>query len=178
MRTNFPSNPNKTINSDELLFVSKMNATAKKLGMVNTKYGNVHGVWHENNYSTCIDQCILIKKCWKLDLFRELVRTENYTGWVTKEDGDIITVDFVQTNKMVADGYAGIKTGVTEYAGPCLATLKQIDNKQIVVVLLKASSMDNRFKDAYSITDWVLGNYGEINKISEQMRLSAKKKTN
>ncbi len=51
----------------------------------------------------------------------------------------------------------GVKTGVTPSAGPCLAAnLKTLDNtKNIIVVLLKTSGLEERFTEATHLYEYV-----------------------
>jgi D-alanyl-D-alanine carboxypeptidase len=42
------------------------------------------------------------------------------------------------TNKLLEDGFDGIKTGITETAGPCLAA----SYKDIIIVVLNSKSMN------------------------------------
>lgn len=57
------------------------------------------------------------------------------------------------------NGYDGVKTGVTETAGPCLATsfkyLKHTDQpRRLVCVLLNCKSMDERWVETKSLINW------------------------
>ena len=45
------------------------------------------------------------------------------------------------TNKLLDDGFEGIKTGITETAGPCLAAYY----KDLVIVVLNSKSMNERW---------------------------------
>lgn len=108
------------VTNNEAYFIKRMNLVAKKLGLKNTKYSNVHGVYHDNNWSTTFDQCLLVQKSMKWKLFKQLIKTYDYDCIVTKDCGEQVSLKFVQTNKLVKkDGYIGVKTGVTEAAGPC-----------------------------------------------------------
>jgi len=65
---------------------------------------------------------------------------------------------------------------VTEAAGPCLASLKNHQEKLIAVVVLKVASMNLRYDECESITDWVYERYNQIQSIHVQMRNSVKKR--
>jgi D-alanyl-D-alanine carboxypeptidase len=43
--------------------------------------------------------------------------------------------------------YKGIKTGTTEAAGPCLASLLQINNREFIIVVLNSRTLKSRYKD-------------------------------
>ena len=63
--------------------------------------------------------------------------------------------------------YYGLKTGVTEAAGPCLSAFYERDNKSFVVVLLGSKSMEARWQEVPLLVSWavkqrssVVDNYG------------------
>jgi D-alanyl-D-alanine carboxypeptidase len=66
----------------------------------------------------------------KYPLLREVVKTIEFTF------GNGVKVE--NTNKLLEDGFEGIKTGITETAGPCLAACY----KDLVVVVLNSKSMN------------------------------------
>lgn len=43
--------------------------------------------------------------------------------------------------------YKGIKTGITNSAGPCLASLVEYAQRQFIIIVLNCKSMKQRFKD-------------------------------
>ncbi len=45
---------------------------------------------------------------------------------------------FENTNKLLEDGFDGIKTGITDTAGPCLAA----SYKDFIIVVLNSKSMN------------------------------------
>lgn len=48
---------------------------------------------------------------------------------------------YENTNRLLEDGFDGIKTGITETAGPCLAA----SYKDIIIVVLNSKSMNERW---------------------------------
>lgn len=48
---------------------------------------------------------------------------------------------YLNTNKLLEDGFDGIKTGITDSAGPCLAA----SYKDFIVVVLNSKSMSDRW---------------------------------
>ena len=44
--------------------------------------------------------------------------------------------EWVNTNKLLLKGFCGVKTGVTEAAGPCLASCYIDKNIRVVIVIL------------------------------------------
>lgn len=43
--------------------------------------------------------------------------------------------------------YVGIKTGVTNAAGPCLSSMVKVDNRQFIIIVLACSKIALRFKE-------------------------------
>jgi D-alanyl-D-alanine carboxypeptidase len=57
------------------------------------------------------------------------------------------------TNKLLRrPGFAGVKTGVTVAAGPCLASLFSVKGREFIVILLRTNKLSRRFKE----TRWIL----------------------
>lgn len=129
-------------------FVEKMNAKASLLGMRNTHYSNAHGLFSENNYSTCEDIAILCKYIMnKYPLFMEICNKPNYQMEATKEhpNGSII----VNTNELIVEStnnyyrYAsGIKTGFLDTAGRCLVSTASKDGYSYIIVSMGAPGYD------------------------------------
>jgi D-alanyl-D-alanine carboxypeptidase (penicillin-binding protein 5/6) len=54
--------------------------------------------------------------------FREVVNTKTYECYASTKDGNKRKYQWDNTNKLLGvDGFNGVKTGVTDAAGPCLA---------------------------------------------------------
>ena len=143
-------------------YLQEMNATARKLGMSRTNWANPHGLSNLNNISTAEDVAKLVMHCMKNIRFREVVATKAYNcayyhqtesgiekGWLKWEN----------TNKMLWQGWDGIKTGVTPNAGPCLAAslTRNIAGREyeFLVVLICSESMEARWKEVKDLADWI-----------------------
>ena len=50
--------------------------------------------------------------------------------------------------------YKGIKTGITNSAGPCLASLVEHAQRQFIVIVLNCKSMKQRFRDTENLRKW------------------------
>lgn len=130
-------------------FVKLMNAKAAELGMRNTHFSNAHGLFVDDNYTTCEDMAKLCTYAIeKYPVFTEIVSKPNYTMAPTTEhpDGTVI----VNTNKMLHVGsdyyysYAtGIKTGNLNEAGRCLASTATKDGMTYMIVSMGAPAEDS-----------------------------------
>jgi D-alanyl-D-alanine carboxypeptidase len=57
--------------------------------------------------------------------------------------------NWVNTNRLLGiAGFTGVKTGITEAAGACLATSFEKDGNFIIVVILQSKTMDARWEEA------------------------------
>jgi len=59
------------------------------------------------------------------------------------------------TNRLVRQGFKGIKTGYTEEAGHCLAALKYVQNHPVIIVVLGAADGHIRFEDVELAGAWL-----------------------
>jgi D-alanyl-D-alanine carboxypeptidase len=59
------------------------------------------------------------------------------------------------TNRLLYRGFSGIKTGITNKAGPCVVEQYQDEKINIIIVLLNCRSMDERWCDAVKIVNWI-----------------------
>lgn len=71
------------------------------------------------------------------------------------------SLSWENTNKMLREGWSGIKTGITPNAGPCLAASveKHLNGRELefLVILIDSASMEARWKEVRDITEWVIG---------------------
>lgn len=92
--------------------------------MGRSSWANPHGLSNCNNLSTAEDVAKLAMHCMKNAKFREIVGTKFYNcAYFQEREGAIEKgwQKWENTNKMLWQGWDGIKTGVTPNAGPCLA---------------------------------------------------------
>ena len=103
-------------------FVTEMNKNAKFLGMKHTIFANPHGMDHNKNKSTAYDMGILCCRVLRIEKFCKIVSTIDYSCEMEEKDNTIYTKEWQNTNKLLGrKGWYGIKTGITPFAGPCMA---------------------------------------------------------
>ena len=90
-------------------FVAKMNAEAKALGMVNTRYVDASGA-SKDSVSTAKDQLLLVQAAMANPVFAEIVNKKQAQVPVA---GTIFSTDTI----LGKNGIVGVKTGWTEEAG-------------------------------------------------------------
>jgi serine-type D-Ala-D-Ala carboxypeptidase (penicillin-binding protein 5/6) len=108
-------------------FVARMNATARLLGMSQTRYTDPSG-YDDATVSTAADQVRIVDRAMHLPAFASIVATPSATLPVAG------TVH--NTNTLLGhDGFVGVKTGSDDAAGGCFAfrALRRIDGKQTAI---------------------------------------------
>lgn len=135
-------------------FAGVMNGKAAELGMADTHFVNPNGLTAAGHYSTARDMAKLARYAMQNDQFREIVRQEQRTiRWESPKNKYFQAHN---TNKLLGkyEGLTGIKTGWTQAAGGCLAVGAKRNGVELIVVLMKADTPDDRFKDAEKLLDY------------------------
>ena len=108
-------------------FVARMNATARSLGMMHTRYTDPSG-YDDTTVSTAADQVRIVDRAMRVPVFASIVATTSATLPVAG------TVH--NTNALLGhDGFVGVKTGSTAAAGGCFAfrAIRWIDGKRTTI---------------------------------------------
>ena len=128
----------------ESAFTKRMNERAQALGMENTHFSNAHGLWAQQNYSSCKDMATLCEYAIsKYQVFRDIVCLPSYHMASTSYHSD--GTDIYNTNLMLDSmtdyyySYAkGIKTGTLDSAGRCLASYAEYEGTTYLIVTMGA----------------------------------------
>ncbi|EGR27368.1 hypothetical protein IMG5_197030 [Ichthyophthirius multifiliis] len=140
-------------------FVQEMNKYARELNLLQTQYSNPHGLINKSNKSNAIDQCKLSAySMFQSGLFRQVVKCKLYTCQVKNKNGQLRILTWENTNKCLQKFQnicAGLKTGTTCSAGPCLATSWKINDRNFIIVLLKCQNSEQRFVESHKIFVWI-----------------------
>lgn len=144
------------ISGSEQNFVKKMNQKAKQLGMSNTHFANSTGLQNENHYTTVKDLSLLLSSALKNKTFREIFTSSRHsTAATNKHPGGITFTSTLSQNlkKQTLSGgeILGGKTGYTNKAGLCLASLAKIDGKEYILVT--AGAKGTHKTEQYDIDD-------------------------
>lgn len=144
------------------VFVQRMNERAKQLGMLNTNFKNATGLPDEEHFTTAYDISLMS---------RELIQYPKIHEWLTIYMTDIkvgknkdVTQTLVNTNKLIRDyqGANGIKTGLTDEAGHCLAASAKRGNLSLISVILGGPTSNSRFLESKQLLDFGFANYDSI----------------
>lgn len=126
-------------------FVALMNQKAGELGLSHTRFSNVTGLHDKNNYSSAKDLSVLLEYALENDDFYRVFTTIDYQVEPTNMNPyGIYLVNSVfrhgeQYPKML-DYIIGAKTGFTEEAGVCLASLAIINDEPYILITLGAGA--------------------------------------
>lgn len=153
------------ISGSESAFVEKMNEKAAQLGMENTHFENTTGLHDENHYTTVKDLSTLLAYALKNSTFRKIFTTPSHSTAATNKHPNGITFRSTMFKKMKSTSVnggkiLGGKTGYTDEAGLCLASLAQVDGKEYIFVTAGAKTGGT---PAYNISD-ACEVYNEIDK--------------
>lgn len=143
-------------------FIDMMNEKASKLKMKDTHFTNAIGLDDENNYSSAKDLSILFKKTLENKIFKEIITSKNYTT----SDGKL---NFKSTIVKNANKYGidisyllGGKTGTTDGAGLCLASIAFANDVNYMLITLGApydKVRPHHIDDAKVVYDYFINNY-------------------
>ena len=154
------------IAGSEQNFVKMMNQKAADLGMDNSHFKNATGLHIVNHYTTVKDLAILLSYALQNDTFREIFTSSRHsTPPTNKHPGGITfysTMFEKLTNQNIFDGkILGGKTGYTDEAGLCLASLAKVGNQEYVLVT--AGAKGDNHSEQFNITDAIAA-YSSIRK--------------
>ena len=143
-------------------FVDKMNEKAKELNLNNTHFSNPVGK-DENNYSTVKDVSTLLKYALKNEEFYKIYTTREYTTTNNIRLKSTI-IDKSKKDNIDASIILGSKTGFTDDAGNCLASISKINNVNYLLVTAQANHLKSyHIMDAVNIYDYYSKNYSYKN---------------
>ncbi|MCY9549477.1 D-alanyl-D-alanine carboxypeptidase family protein [Lysinibacillus xylanilyticus] len=144
------------IAGSERKFVKLMNEKAKQLGMKNTHFRNATGLHHSDHYTSVKDISILLQYALTNNTFRDIYTAERYSIKSTNLHPEGMTLTSrmfknLYTNENTRGEIIGGKTGYTEQAGLCLASLATINGEEYILVTVGAKG-DSR-TEQFNITD-------------------------
>ena len=154
------------IAGSEQNFVNIMNQKAADLGMKNTHFANATGLHNVTHYTTVKDLAILLRYALQNDTFREIFTSSRHSTQPTNKHPSGITfysTMFEELNNQNITGgeILGGKTGYTDEAGLCLASLAKVGNQEYI--LITAGAKGNHKSEQYNVTD-ALAVYNSIRK--------------
>ena len=148
-------------------FVAAMNDKAAEIGCSDTVYENPHGLDDEeyagNLHSTAADQAKVAQCAMSYDQIREIVGGGSTKIGVLR-DGSQVKVKLETTDDLL-EMYSeaiGIKTGVTDLAGPSFMGAAASEGRELYVVVLDSTDEWQRFDDARRLFEWAFEHVSEL----------------
>ncbi|OWR32830.1 D-alanyl-D-alanine carboxypeptidase [Saccharibacillus sp. O23] len=148
------------VSGSEKAFAKKMNEKAKQLGMKHTNFVNSTGLPNANHYTTVKDMSILMTAALKNPTFRKIATTHKYSTWATNLHPKGITFrstlsETAPTLQFKGGRILGGKTGYTQAAGLCLASIAVKNGKEYLLVSAGAAgnprTKPNHIRDALNV---------------------------
>jgi D-alanyl-D-alanine carboxypeptidase (penicillin-binding protein 5/6) len=147
-------------------FVKLMNQKAAELGMDNTHFENTTGLHNENHYTTVEDLSVLLSYALQNEPFREIFTSFRHSIPPTNKHPQGITFystlfEDLNNQNSVEGEILGGKTGYTDEAGLCLASLAKVGKQEYI--LISAGAKGDHHSEQYNITD-AIAVYNSIRK--------------
>ncbi len=143
-------------------FVKWMNDKAKELGMKNSHFVNTSGLDHKDHYSTMNDMIILLKYAYANPVFKKVYTTDYYTTSNKRLKLQSLVSKYAQRYGLNAKKITGSKTGFTDDAGLCLASVSEIDGLTYMLATCHAnpnSGKPYQVLDAITVYNYYSYNY-------------------
>ena len=149
----------------EEAFVAKMNQRAAELGMEDTNFLNVTGLPAPGHVTSAHDIALMSRE---LILNHPQIR-EYTTIWIDSLRGG--ASQLVNTNKLIRfyDGATGLKTGSTSSAQYCISATAERDGMELIAVVMKSPTPQERFDGARALLDYGFANYTLLNVYPDQV---------
>lgn len=128
-------------------FVAKMNKNAQKMGLRHTHFTNTTGLDDNNLMSTAHEIGQMLRQALTNETFRKIFCTASYNSSKTDKHPKGITIKSTVLSHLTPDEQQGFtilggKSGTTDNAGLCWATLVEKNKKHYIVVTMGAPYTD------------------------------------
>lgn len=149
-------------------FVNAMNEKAVEIGCTDTLYENPHGLDDDefagNLHSTAYDQAKVAQCAMTYDTIRNIVGNGSTT--ITVDRNGSKTAVELETTDLLLETYEpgiGIKTGMTNLAGPSFMGAASKDGRELYAIILNSSDENERFRDARILFEWAYDHVASLN---------------
>ncbi len=142
----------------ETAFVGRMNQRAQELGMADTTFLNCTGLPAQGHVTSAHDIALMSRE---LILNHPFIR-EYTTIWMDSiRNGEF---GLTNTNRLVRfyQGATGLKTGYTSSALYCMSATAERDGMELIAVVMKSPSTNQRFEDAKALLDYGFASYSLV----------------
>lgn len=131
------------VSGSEEKFTGLMNKKAKELGLKDTHFTNADGLFDPDHYSTAKEIALLLDEALDQPEFYKVFTAKSHITAPNTSHPDGIWMsstlfDQMETSTFPGGEVLGGKTGYTDEAGLCLASLAVIDGQEYILVTAKA----------------------------------------
>lgn len=152
------------ISGSTLEFTGLMNERAEELGLTNTHFQNVDGMDAPAHYSSAKDIAMLLKAALENENFRAIFTSKDYLSSFTPDHPQGLYMESTVFKKLRDYEYEGFeiiggKSGTTDKAGLCWATLSVKNGKEYIIIVMGApyddidNPDDGQVKDTLDILE-------------------------
>lgn len=146
-------------------FVKMMNDKVSELGLTDTNFVNASGLHNKQHYTTAQDMAVVTRACMQNDICRKVLSSPEWTTKPTIEEEEGIELESIFHSRLNGyfidvdqDGeedakFIGGKTGFTDEAGYCLASVIEFNGKEYVVVTIKSQEALGATEDTILICE-------------------------
>ncbi len=131
-----------------------------EIGAYNTNFSVPDGYHSDDHYTTAYDMMLISLYATSFEEIEEVCGTSEY--YCKSVEGE--SYGWLNSNPLMkkrgqyyCELVTGLKTGSTDEAGKCLATLAEKDGKKLYIVILGSSSVEIRNNDTLEVIHNVLG---------------------
>lgn len=124
----------------EEAMVEAMNDTASSIGMTHSHFTNTVGMHDADHYTSVSDLFLLMKQAWQNDTLHTIMSTASYTTSSSYYHGEGLRLENSWVAQFAYDELEnryvlGGKTGYTPEAGYCLASVCEIQGREVIVII-------------------------------------------
>ena len=156
----------RTVSGSEEEFINLMNKKSSDLGLKHSHFVNPTGLDIDNHYSSVYDVATIFKYALENEEFKKLITTSTYTTSNSRLTFRSTISKAISNYNLSMDYVLGGKTGTTDNAGLCLATIAEKDGVNFLLVTAKApysKVIPNNYNDHIKIYEYFMNNYSYKN---------------
>ena len=147
-------------------FVKKMNDKAKEIGVTNTKFTNVTGIYDKENYSTAEDMALIMKYACENPTFREIASAKKYTlpvnNKVSYERPLVSKCAIISDSSYAYDGVNAGMAGFTEEGNYTTAVSATKNGFDVICITMNSEGEFSRYEDIKKLLDYAFKNFHTI----------------
>ena len=143
----------------EAAFVDLMNQKVQELSLTDTHFVTDSGLHDDNHYTTCADIAAILEYALQNETFRTVFTAHDYTTAPTEYHPEGLYMENTMFQNLESDTLSnggvieGGKTGFTDEAQLCLASLASVYDQEYILVTAHAEG--NHYTEPYHVLDAV-----------------------